>query len=221
MKFENSPNSFPKRLALYNALAGLGPVAELNFRIDSNVFRSELLSFEKSWQPYNPRKENPREGLSLTSLDGGLSGIPDLDSLPEYNRIHGTLYGEESFTTPTEAYRKLKSLTPILEQFGPHLGRSHLIRFKAGGHFPPHRDAFWRGLTCYRVLGLCDNCGRNEFVMLINDQKVNLQQGHFYLIDTRLEHSFFSFASDCTIVVLNIMLHEDAVAKLMDAVHVR
>ena len=39
---------------------------------------------------YNHRKNINRLGLSVTSLDGGVTGVPDLDSLLQYNNIHGT-----------------------------------------------------------------------------------------------------------------------------------
>ena len=44
----------------------------------------DLDNFSEHWKPYNPKKHPGREGLSVTSLDGGFSGIPDLDSIREY-----------------------------------------------------------------------------------------------------------------------------------------
>jgi len=50
----------------------------------------EMERYQDDWKPYNVRKPNNRWGLSITSLDGELSGIPDLDSLYEYNKNNGT-----------------------------------------------------------------------------------------------------------------------------------
>ena len=46
--------------------------------------KEELKLFDNDWKKYNPNKLNNRWGLSITSIDGGLSGIPDLTSLRDY-----------------------------------------------------------------------------------------------------------------------------------------
>ena len=53
---------------------------------DERQLMKEMEPFKDEWKPYNVRKPNNRWGLSITSLDGGLSGIPDLDSVYEYNK---------------------------------------------------------------------------------------------------------------------------------------
>ena len=70
---------------LYDCLTRYGDCYELNFEVDKKLIDNELLFFKNDWVQYNPRKNIPRYGLSITSLDGGLSGIPDLDSVREYN----------------------------------------------------------------------------------------------------------------------------------------
>ena len=57
---------------------------------DEKQLMEEMEIFKDDWKPYNLRKSHQRWGLSITSLDGGLSGIPDLDSLYEYNKKNGT-----------------------------------------------------------------------------------------------------------------------------------
>ncbi|MBX3032388.1 MAG: hypothetical protein KF865_00560 [Bdellovibrionaceae bacterium] len=115
----------------------------------------------------------------------------------------------------------MSSLRPLLDHFGPYLGRSHLIRFGKGGHFPPHRDAFGLGMKCFRVLGLCRNCGRDQFVMLMNGERAHLEPGRAYLIETRMDHSVFSFTDDCTILVLNVILSDASFRAAMNAVKIR
>ena len=49
---------------------------------NSHKVLKELEPFKDDWKRYNPKKAgNNRWGLSVTSYDGGLSGIPDLTSL--------------------------------------------------------------------------------------------------------------------------------------------
>ena len=74
---------------LYQTITQYGDFIRLGFNFDSKTYikwTEENFDYVK----YNPRKPIARYGLSLTSLDGGLSGIPDLDSLHEYNQENKT-----------------------------------------------------------------------------------------------------------------------------------
>ena len=64
---------------LYSTLTRFGDYYPLNLTGNANII--EELNNNFDWVKYNPRKNINREGLSITSLDGGLSGKPDLDSL--------------------------------------------------------------------------------------------------------------------------------------------
>ena len=66
---------------------------------DERQLMKEMEPFKDEWKPYNVRKPNNRWGLSITSLDGGLSGIPDLDSLYEYNKKNGTTIANQDINT--------------------------------------------------------------------------------------------------------------------------
>ena len=70
------------KLILY--LSSLGDIVPLDFTVDILKVKEQLKQFKNDWKQYNPRKSIDRQGLSITSLDGGLSGIPDLDSLFVY-----------------------------------------------------------------------------------------------------------------------------------------
>ena len=70
------------RIALY------GDVLPLKFKLDMKKFKEGLKLFDDKWVQYNPRKNIPRYGLSITSLDGGFSGVPDLDSLKAVSYTH-------------------------------------------------------------------------------------------------------------------------------------
>ena len=92
----------------YNNLLTFGDVIEL--RLNCNVSKLLYNTKQYEWKRYNPRKDIPRYGLSVTSLDGSLNGI-DLDSIAEYNKENGTSYNESSFKTFTDAFELCFILT--------------------------------------------------------------------------------------------------------------
>ena len=71
-------------------LSTMGDWLQMKQHINTRQIMKDLEPYKDSWKPYNLRNPNNRWGLSITSLDGKLSGIPDLDSLLQYNKIHGT-----------------------------------------------------------------------------------------------------------------------------------
>ncbi len=185
-------------------ISKLGNVAALDQRINSTNFENQVQGFKDQWKPYNPKKNNcGRFGLSLTSLDGGMSGVPDLDSVLEFNKMNNTHYSEADFCEKTEAYQKLQSLHPTLNAF-EKLGRSHLIRFDSGGFFPPHRDPIPLRGACFRVLTLLSNCEECDFVLLLDGRQERLEAWRSYYVNTTLPHSVFAFTSGATILVMNV-----------------
>ena len=107
----------------YHQLISYGDQIELETRCNPDRLLKEIKDFE--WKQYNPRKEINRYGLSVTSLDGGLSGIPDLDSLFVYNQKYNTDITEKEINIKTDVANKVSAIHPILDIFKT-LGRSHL-----------------------------------------------------------------------------------------------
>ena len=107
-------------------LSSLGDIVPLDFTIDIKKLKDELSLFDNDWKQYNPRKPNNRQGLSITSLDGGLSGVPDLDSLFEYNKQNGTEISEVNINVKTPVASNISVIQPLLNTFDT-LGRSHFI----------------------------------------------------------------------------------------------
>ena len=70
-------------------------------------------------ETYNLRNPNNRWGLSITSLDGGLSGIFDLDSLLQYNNIHGTSITNHQIKEYVEVYKNSKELQKLIATLKP------------------------------------------------------------------------------------------------------
>src|SRR5210317_2132174 len=119
---------------LYSNLTRFGDYYPLNIKKNvGNIINNLEDNFE--WVQYNPRKNIDRYGLSITSLDGGLTGRPDLDSLYEYYSETGKIYKESDFNIKTPVYNYFKDwLDPIAN----YLGRTHVIKLNPGAYFPPH-----------------------------------------------------------------------------------
>jgi len=165
------------------------------------------------WHQYNPRKNVARWGASLTSLDGGTSGVPDLDSVYEFNKLNGTRYTEKDFTQKTEIYHKY--FGELDGKF--NLGRSHLLRLGSGGFFPPHRDL--DGDT-FRILYTISGCDQNNFVLILNNQIMPVKDRHWYFLNTKMPHSVFSFFGS-EFAVFNVLNDNLAKRSLFSALHIK
>ena len=164
------------------------------------------------WPKYNPRKDKiDRLGLPLTSLDGGMSGIPDLDSLLEYNNENNTSYGEADFSTPTPAYEYFKE---VLDPFKLWLGRTHVLKMNPGGYFPPHRDA--HNLKTFRLIVPLQNVSPPQVSFIVEDKILNLEVGRMHFVDTVKMHYLFNTSNRPTYwIVINVKTTPDAVKKVL------
>jgi uncharacterized protein YjhX (UPF0386 family) len=196
-------------------LSSLGDIVPLDFTIDIKKIQKELENFKNDWKQYNPRKLYNRQGLSITSLDGKLTGIPDLDSLFEYNKLNNTNVTEVDINVKTSVANKIISLNPLLDIFDT-IGRSHFIKLNQGGFFPPHRDGKILEVTCFRILTMCHNCDPKQFVFLYENKKIDLEPGRPYYINTRKEHSVFSYVDNSVQCVLNIPLTKENVNAVIN-----
>lgn len=160
------------------------------------------------WARYNPRKNIDRQGLSITSLDGGISGVPDLDSLYEYEKETGIALNETNFNVKTPVYKYFKDwLDPIQS----YLGRTHIIKLNRGSYFPPHRDNKHFNIDSFRLfLPLTYSSEQNFF--LLENKKLEFTAGEMYFIDTALMHTVFNTDDyPFYFVVANVVLSEESV----------
>lgn len=160
---------------------------------------------------YNPRKPIERYGLSITSLDGGLSGYPDLDSLPEYNRVNTPQLHETDFNVPTPVY-DYPELKVILDPIKEHICRSHVLKLDPSGYFPPHRDYRRDVFNTFRLLIPLTNMNppRHNFVM--EDKIVHWEEGAMYFVDTAKMHYLFNASFEPTyMIVINAILNTTTV----------
>jgi hypothetical protein len=173
----------------------------------------KVLDESPHWVQYNPRKPIKRYGLSVTSADGGYSGIPDLDSLREHNMLNGTNYTEKSFRKRTPIVDEL-GLGPFLDIWEPWLGRAHFLKLDAGGYFPPHRD---NGISFppNTIRILIPIRWKNRHAVWIQDgELLTLEEGKAYFVNTTKEHSLFSYQDGTMLLVLNVMTSQETVMKV-------
>jgi len=191
---------------LTDVIVNFGDIFTLNFtKYDCAKF-NDILTKHKGWKYYQPHKPGyNRYGLSVTSLDGGYSGEPDLMSLREYYQRTGKSYTEIDFKKRTSIVEFLPELNELLDFFEPGLGRTHFIRLDKGGFFPPHRDnGAVPNVESFRILVPINNFGVNDCKFILDEKIVNLQTGYFYFINTSKIHSIFSFVDNCSMLVLNV-----------------
>lgn len=201
---------------LTDFITNFGNIIEFDFPLWDTIRAQEILSKHPGWVRYQPQKPNNRWGLSVTSLNGGFSGDPDLYSLREYNQMHGTVYSEADFKARTNIVDFIPELNPFLDFFGSSLGRVHFLRLDAGGFFPPHRDngAIVDSPT-FRIIVPIANFGKNQMKWIQEEQLVTLELGRTYFINTTRAHSLFSFTDNCTMLVLNVIADRDVLDRLV------
>lgn len=200
---------------LYSTLTRFGDCYSLRLRSRlGNIIKDLESNFD--WVQYNPRKSIHREGLSITSLDGGLSGRPDLDSLYEHYNQTGEVYKEFDFNVKTPVYEYFKDWLDPIQQY---LGRTHVIKINEGGYFPPHRDNKNANIESFRLFLPLNYDSMRNFFMLEN-RKLEFTNGEMYFIDTAKMHTLFN--TDVTpfyFVVANVNLTTESVNATLKLLH--
>jgi hypothetical protein len=203
-----------KNVLLYQNLTRFGNFYQLNTNHDADIFLNNIKQFDNDWKPYNKRKNIPREGLSITSLDGRLSGIPDLDSLYEYNKENNTSITELDIDKPTSVY---EYALPYFKDIAPYVCRTHVIRLNPCGSFPIHRDNKSYDIDSFRLFVPLNNCNPPVTYFILEDKILRFLRGYVYFIDTCLEHVVFnaSESKPSTFVVINVKLCEESVDAII------
>jgi len=202
---------------LTDFIVNWGDVVELDLPIWNLGEIPSLLIRHPGWKVYQPHKPGyNRYGLSVTSLDGQYSGVPDLYSLREYQVLTGQTYNESDFKRRTNIESFIPELKLLLDFFEPNLGRCHFLKLDKGGFFPPHRDnGAIVAVPSFRILVPINNFGTNDMKWIQNEQILNLQLGHVYFINTSKIHSIFSFVDNCLMLVMNVMWEEFILNKMV------
>jgi len=205
-----------------DVIANFGNVIDLDFPVWNCNNASEILLKHPGWVQYNPRKKNNRKGLSVTSLDGGFSGVPDLDSLLEYNRENKTSIQEKDFRQRTSVVNYIPELNFLLDMFPDH-GRCHFLRLDAGGFFPPHRDNGLRSAVpeTFRIIVPVYNFGKYHIHWVQEDKLVRFETGVTYFVNTTRVHSLFSFVDNSICFVMNVLASDSSISTLLKHVMVK
>lgn len=196
-------------IELYTYLTAYGSVYQTRHRMDVPESYVKWTEENFDYVRYNPRKDILRYGLSITSLDGGMTGIPDLDSLLEYNKENNTSYNERDFKVLTPVYKPLKQvLDPIVDS----IFRSHVIKIKPGGYFPPHRDFYGMNFDSFRLIIPLAACNPPTFSFVVDDKLQYWEYGYVYFVDTAKMHYLFNTGIlDTYFIVINCGLNEHTV----------
>ena len=159
------------------------------------------------------RPDIRREGLSITSLDGGVTGRPDLDTL--YHADGKGRYDEMDFKvrTPVAEHPEIKKL---LDHFGDNVGRSHILKINPGGYFPPHRDFRKQLFDTFRIIVPLLDTDYPSFTFMLEDQLLRWETGRPYFLDTAKQHHLFNcYSTPSYWIVLNIATNEQSVEQVL------
>ncbi len=198
---------------LYECLTRYGDCYQLNFKSNINKFLKSLETFNNDWKQYNPRKNVNRYGLSITSLDGNLSGIPDLDSVREYNVKNNLELDEPDFNKKTNVYQ---FASEWLNPFDGYIGRTHVIKMGPTGMFPPHRDEYSTELVSFRLFVPIAGCNYPNMFFILDNKILYFNHGYAYFINTCKEHTVFTTSGESVFIVANITLSENSVTTVLE-----
>ena len=198
----------------YHHLTALGDYYPTQFELYGTYESVDITEEKFEYVRYNPRINIDRWGLSLTSLDGGVTGVPDLDSIKQYNFNNGTSYKEDDFNVPTPVYHYFKN---ALDLFKPWLFRTHILKLNPGSYFPPHRDAIT--LKSFRLIIPLKNCKDPDVLFLIEDRVLHFEEGRLYFVDTVKQHQLFNSSSKPSYwLVMNVKVTDESVITLLNLV---
>ena len=205
------PDSYNPTTLLYSSLTRFGKLYQLNMAKSPEDFLREIEPFRNDWKQYNPRKPIARYGLSITSLDGGLSGRPDLDSLMEYTRETGIKVSELDIKIPTPIFEFAQ---PWMGPMTPWIVRSHVIRMEHGAFFPVHRDNRGMNIRSFRLFVPLKNCNPPNMYFILDGKLITFEPGRVYFMDTCLEHTLFTTGFASWFIVFNVEITVESVQTL-------
>lgn len=199
----------------YLALANYGDQVHLDFFLEN---RDEFIDWTEEnfeYVRYNPRKDINRYGLSITSLDGGLSGKPDLDSLGEYNRENNTNYRETDFSVPTPVYHH-PAIQYFIEPWKDYIYRTHILKLESGGYFPGHRDSRELDVDAFRLIVPLRNCNPPSVYFIVDNKILNWYESSLYFVNTSKAHTLFNASSEPSYwIVLNVLCNHETATKVI------
>ena len=197
-------------------LANHGNVYPLTLEIEHPSTLVDWTEKHFDYVRYNPRKDIERFGLSITSLDGGLSGIPDLDSLGEYNIENGTDLRDVDFDEPTPVFLN-HDIQKVIEPWKDKIHRSHILKLGSGGFFPIHRDSSKLKISDFRLIVPLKNCQPPNCYFIIDDKITHWIHGKMYFVNTSKPHTLFNASMQPSYwMVFNVKCDEETAQLVLD-----
>jgi len=188
-----------------------------NFKKDKLL--EELKPFEKDWKRYNynTKKPNNRWGLSVTSIDGGLHGVPDLSSLRDWETQTGQVIHNHDINVPTDVWKKCPTLQTILEPWKPWLGRCHFLRMDRGSYFPEHFDINKEDYSYdeVRFVGFVKS-NEYDFKWIYDDRVIKRNSGSLWYFNGNKKHCVFSFSDGIVLLVMCLKFDKQLFKKMLD-----
>ena len=183
----------------------------------SSKLLEELKPFDDDWKRYNPKKPNNRWGLSVTSIDGGLHGIPDLTSLRDWELQTGEVIHNHDLNVPTPVWEQCPTLQKILEPWKKWLGRCHFLRMDRGSFFPEHFDINKEDYSYdeVRFVGFV-KCNEYDFKWIYDDKIIKGNPGSLWYFNGNKRHSVFSFKDGVMLLVMCLKFDKELFQKMLD-----
>ena len=184
---------------------------------NSKKVLEELKPFDNDWKRYNPKKPNNRWGLSVTSIDGGLSGIPDLTSLLDYELQTGIVLKNEDLDTPTPVWTESTELKRFLEPWRKWVTRCHFLRMDRGSFFPDHNDINKHDFS-YDEIRLVGFVNGNEynFKWLYDDKIIKRNPGSLWYFNANKRHSVSSTEDGVMVLIICLKWDKDLFLHIID-----
>ena len=177
----------------------------------------EIEPFKDDWKRYNPNKPNNRWGLSITSLDGELSGIPDLTSFKNYEQETGIRLHNHDIVTPTRVWRESPQLQKLLMPWEQWVTRAHFLRLDRGGFFPDHFDINKHD-SSYDEIRLTAFVNVNEYGLkwIYDDKIIKCNSGSMWYFNGNKRHCVFSTKDDMIIIVICLRWDKELFTYMLD-----
>jgi hypothetical protein len=214
-------NYYPDKLSQFDitnelSLSLLGDFIPLNIKINCYQLLEELKPYDGQWPEYLPRtdRHNNRKGLVLTSLPG--KTWQDSPSLAEAGVEANRRVSECEFNSPTDVYHSCKSLKPIFERF-PELARCFFVNCGIGGYFMPHRDHPAMPRETFRLVVFVKNCAPYQYDWLMDHEKLIIEEGRLYYVNTRRTHRTISWVQDSIHLIMNIPMNAKNVQRVISS----
>jgi hypothetical protein len=194
-----------------------GDFIPLSVSIDNSI-KQDLKGWDNKFSKYNPRSNNPRQGLCVLNERGETGPGPALDSLKQYNNEHGTNWGETDFNLSTEIYNESVALQSLLDNIKHWCVRTHFIKLQPGGYFPPHRDHTKGVQNTFRLIIPIQNCNAPFCRFMLEDATLNFEHTKMYFINTTKQHSLFNASPkrDSMWLIINALLCKESIDWVTD-----